>query len=62
MTTTYEGERCPTCGESKDVHLLECTPTADTWTCRECGWTWVIEVELPAQTQTELTERAETHG
>jgi hypothetical protein len=50
------------CGENNNLRWIDSTPTSDTWECRECGFTWVIEVELPAQTATELMERAEING
>jgi Zn ribbon nucleic-acid-binding protein len=62
MTTTYDLDPCPACGEADNLRWIDSTPTTDTWACGECGFTWVIQVELPAQTHTELRERAETHG
>lgn len=62
MTTAYDADPCPACGEEDNLRWQASTPTTDTWVCRECGYTWLIEVDVPAQTDTELTERAEIHG
>lgn len=50
------------CGETNNLHWSDSTPTGDTWDCKECEWTWVIEVESVEQADTELTERAEING
>jgi ribosomal protein L37AE/L43A len=62
VTTTDDLDPCPACGEKNNVRWVESTPTTDTWACGECGFTWVIEVELPGKTSTALMERAESHG
>jgi len=56
------GDPCPGCKEEQDIRWIETTQTTDTWACGECGYTWEIEIALPAQTETKLTERAEIHG
>lgn len=58
----YDDSPCPACGEKTNTRWQENTPTQDTWNCRECGWTWVIDVALRGQTDTELMERAESYG
>jgi cation:H+ antiporter len=45
--TTLDAERCPACGEDTKLRWVDSTLTTDTWTCRECGLNWVIEVINP---------------
>lgn len=53
---------CPTCGEANSLRWIDSTRTTDRWECNECGCTWVIDFELPTQTDTELVERVEING
>ena len=45
-----EKDPCPACGETDKIRWVESTTTTDSWDCRECGWTWVIQVALAEET------------
>lgn len=63
MTTAYDVDPCPECGETKKLSWQDSTPTTDTWACGECGCTFVITVEPPpVQKETEPVERTEIDG
>jgi hypothetical protein len=58
---SYDDNQCPACGERHTIRWRGSTPTTDSWDCRECGGSWVIEVAL-SRTHTGLRERAEING
>jgi predicted RNA-binding Zn-ribbon protein involved in translation (DUF1610 family) len=35
VTTTYDVDPCPACGEGDNLRWQASTPTTDTWVCRD---------------------------